>query len=107
MIDELVARGDIQKTVLGSQRTVKVLAECARSLLPPYEPDLKRDPNTGAFGFVDGVRLERQYWLRTRDLADAPLTVVGPFNADASDDELRRHFVAEIVKRKKDLEALR
>ena len=106
MIDALVPRGDIQKTVLDSQRDVKVIAECAKSLLPPYEPDLKRDPN-GAFGFVDGARHERQYWLRTHELADAPLTVVGPFNADASDDELRRHFVAEIVKRKKDLEVLR
>jgi hypothetical protein len=103
MIDELIARGDIQKMVLDSQRHVKVLGECAKSVWPAYEPDLTTD-ETGAFGFVNAVRIERQYKLRSLNQADALVVVVGPFNANASDEELRIHFVTEIAKRKKELE---
>ncbi len=95
MIDELPARGDIQKIVLDSQRHVKVLSGCAMSEWPAYKPDLTRDKQTGAFGFVSGERIERQYKLRSDNLADALVVVVALFNADASDDELRRHFMTE------------
>jgi hypothetical protein len=106
MIDELIARGDIQKMALDSQRHVKVLGECVKSVWRAYEQDLTPDHNTGAFGFVSGGRIERQYWLRSHEVADAPIVIIGPFNADASDDELQVHFLTEIAKRKEELEGV-